>query len=97
MEFRTLKIILRFIFLNPPKKSHFVREPPVDNVVAADYKEDIFQDLLLHMSCPQHCQTALGSFLLLKQTDARSSPETLVYIEQLKLDQGSCEQDNDRV
>ena len=54
-----------------------MREPPVDNVVAADYKEDIFQDLLLHMSCPQHCQTALGSFLLLKQTDARSSPETL--------------------
>ena len=47
-----------------------MREPPVDNVVAADYKEDILQDLLLHMSCPQHCQTALGSFLLLKQTDA---------------------------
>ena len=75
-----------------------MREPPVDNVlVAANYKAHLARDLLLHMSCPQHCQTALGSFLLLKQTDARSSPETLVYIEQLKLDQGSCEQDNDRV
>ena len=58
------------IFLSSPKKITLMREPPVDNVVAADYKEDILQDLLLHMSCPQHCQTALGSFLLLKQTDA---------------------------
>ena len=39
-----------------------MREPPVDNVlVAANYKAHLARDLLLHMSCPQHCQTAFGS------------------------------------
>ena len=64
-----MRLFAKFFF-PLQKKITLMREPPVDNVVAADYKEDILQDLLLHMSCPQHCQTALGSFLLLKQTDA---------------------------